>query len=136
VRDCIPQLAQLLADDGPPSDEVIAWLREGLHRWLFVDDGLPLPRVLGLQGTPRNARIALRDDALRAAASRLSGTPWQRACALHSEARTFERGTWRRVRHAPVAPEGLDAVQRDLWRACSAWPLPARVQSFLEIIER
>lgn len=133
-RDAIPRLAEFLATGVRPSDEAISWVGEGLRRWLFQDEGLPLPRVLGLPGTSHRCRIALRDCALRSAAARLEGSPWQRACELHARAVAFERGPWKRLRVGLSPPRELDELHQDLWVACMAWPLPARVQSFLDIV--
>lgn len=127
-------LLAFLHDDAAAGGESVEWLRDGMRRWLFDGDGLPLPRVLGLPGTPQRCRIALRDCALRNAAARLEGSMWQRACELHARAVTFERGPWKRLRSADAPPAQLDELHRHIWIACRAWPLPARVQSFLEII--
>ena len=96
---------------GDTSAETLADLRSSLVRWIMSDGSLGLHRVLGL-GTPRSARLRLRDALLRQAAQPLDGSTWDRARQLSDAASVFESRRWPRWRYTgvPDSANRLDAL--------------------------
>lgn len=90
------------------------WIRRGLE--LALCDGVPFEVALRLPATPARRRAALAAFWIGEAAREIDAAlPWQRAIALDSLARDFERRQWPRWRALRTPPAGASAAERALF---------------------
>lgn len=114
--------------DGRPSPSLSAWLARGLAK--FIDGELPLMQALGLPGTPRRIRYAIRDFSLVRAAHELGATRPSilRRAALDFRQRKFQ--AWSKNGVPPTAKPH----ERWLFQACAAAELPASEDQYPRIL--
>lgn len=117
---------------GDHSAETLAELRRCVATWIMSDGTLGLHRVLGL-GTPRSARLRLRDSLLRDAARLLDGTAWDKARALATAASSFESRRWPRWRYTGV-PDTACRLDTLLYDARKLGALPTTARQFFNVL--
>jgi len=113
------------------------WLVDALVRWHRADgDGSLLLRVMGIPTTAAKRRLACRDLWLCAAAARYGDVDLgMRARLLCSAASRFALRKWPAWADLPEAPDHATDIERDLFRACQAAPLPTSERMLHNILQ-
>ncbi len=131
--DAIAMLRSIIAGDAVDADAV-AWVRDGMQRWLLQGGSISVPAALGLNPKPLSVRKALRNSWLCEAALHLDGSAWSRATALQRAIARFNY-RWPRLRHLAAPPESLAPIDRALFLAFKVCAdMPGSVQGVRDAI--